>query len=89
MTLLILRGCSVAHVARDVSVGLQRFGQQIRVPTTTFEQCEPHRRLLPPTNFVELRPRFEEALAVHLEVGLRIRRKVVALVVLGERGYTG
>ena len=83
MTIFILRGRSVAHVTCHVPMSLQGFGQQIRVPTTTFEQCEPHRRLLPPTNLIELRPRFEEALAVHLEVGLGIRGKVVALVVLG------
>ena len=46
-----------------------------------------HRRPLPPTNLVECRPRLEQALAVHLEVGLGEGRKVVALVVLGERGY--
>ena len=83
MTIFILRGRAVAHVARNVSMTLQGFGQQIRVPTARFEQCQSHRRLLPPTNLVELRLRLEEALAVHLEVGLGIRGKVVALVVLG------
>ena len=83
MPIFILRGGSVAHVARNVSMTLQGFGQQIRVPTTTLKECQLHRRLLPPTNLVELRPRFEEALAVHLEVGLGVGGKVVALVVLG------
>ena len=83
MTIFILRGGSIAHVARNVSMTLQGFGQQIRVPTARFEQCQSHRRLLPPTNLVELRPRLEEALAVHLEVGLGEGGKVVALVVLG------
>jgi hypothetical protein len=64
-------------------MSLQGFGQQIRVAAATFEQGQFHRRLLPATYFVELRPRFEQALAVHLEVGLGIRGKVVALVVLG------
>ena len=64
-------------------MSLQRFGQQIRVPTTTLKECKLHRRLLPPAYLIEFRPRLEEALAVHLEVGLGIRGKVVALVVLG------
>ena len=83
MTIFILRGRAVAHVARNVSMSLQGFGQQIRVAAATFEQGQFHRRLLPATYFVELRPRFEQALAVHLEVGLGVGREVVALVVLG------
>ena len=87
MTIFILRGRAVAHVARNVSMRLQRFGQQIRVPTTTLKECELHARLLPAADLIELRPRFEQTFPVHLEVGLGIRRKVVALVVLGERWY--
>ena len=37
MPIFILRGRSVAHVARDVPMSLQGFGQQIRVPTTTLK----------------------------------------------------
>ena len=37
MPIFILRGRSVAHVARHVPMRLQGFGQQIRVPTTTLK----------------------------------------------------